>query len=69
VRAELLTRIGNESKCIPYQGTYESDRQYLPGQFCTYNGSVWHASVVTRQSPGNGSGDWTLAVKHGKDAR
>jgi hypothetical protein len=35
----------------------------------TFDGSVFHCNADTRASkPGNGSTDWSLAVKHGKDA-
>ena len=40
---------------------------YHEGNFVTYDGSIWHCNQETTQRPGSGP-DWTLAVKHGRDA-
>lgn len=71
LRADLELRLKalEESDAIPYQGTYENDRQYQRGQFVTFNGSLWHANKTTKQSPGSGSSDWQLAVKRGRDGK
>jgi hypothetical protein len=51
-----------------YCGTYESGREYRPGNFVTDNGSIWHCDKPTTTRPGDGD-CWTLAVKRGRDAR
>jgi hypothetical protein len=51
---------------MKYVGVWRTGLGYEPGSVATYNGSMWHANVVTTAKPGT-NGDWTLAVKHGKD--
>lgn len=50
-----------------YLGTWQPAGEYVRGNFCTYDGSVWHCNRTTTERPGAGNG-WTLAVKRGKDA-
>ena len=53
---------------LRYAGVWREGLGYEPGTFCTHGGSVWHCNATTTAKPG-ASDDWTLAVKHGKDAR
>ena len=51
-----------------YVGVWATGK-YYEGQFCTFDGSMWHCNVDgTEQRPGTGP-DWTLAIKRGQDAR
>jgi hypothetical protein len=50
-----------------YCGTWSADQVYFEGNFCTHDGSLWHANRQTTQQPGNGSPDFTLVAKRGKD--
>jgi hypothetical protein len=52
-----------------FQGVYVDGKIYERGDLVTVNGSMYHANVDTTARPGNGSKDWTLAVKRGKDDR
>jgi hypothetical protein len=53
---------------LKYVGVYSEATQYNPGEFATWDGSLWHCNASTRTKPGT-SADWTLSVKRGKDAR
>lgn len=51
-----------------YKGVW-SEGDYLSGDTVTWAGSLWHCNKDgTSTKPGDGSGDWTLAVKKGRDA-
>jgi hypothetical protein len=59
---------------LSYEGVWQQTTPYTPGQFVTFNGSVWHCeapSVGVR--PGSVRPDmspaWKLAVKCGQDLR
>jgi hypothetical protein len=54
---------------MQYRGTWEAGKQYVPGDFCTHGGSVWHCNSATLDRPGATPTSWTLAVKRGADAR
>ena len=51
-----------------YKGVWKDTEFYQCGNFVTFGGSIWHANAATHSKPG-ADRDWTLAVKHGKDAR
>lgn len=53
-----------------YRGVFKSDDPYHQGDTVTWAGSLWHCNVTgTKALPGDGSADWTLAVKKGRDGR
>ena len=52
-----------------YRGVFEAGRSYTRGDTVTLNGSMYHCNSATLARPGDGSGDWTLCVKHGRDGR
>lgn len=53
-----------------YRGVFKSDNPYYQGDTVTWAGSLWHCNVTgTKAQPGDGSSDWTLAVKKGRDGR
>jgi hypothetical protein len=59
-----------EARAIPkYLGVYRSGATYSEGSMVTRDGSVFHANKTTREMPGDGCQDWTLAVKHGERGR
>lgn len=58
----------NEQVRLPYQGVFADGKAYGAGDFVTHSGSLWHANIDTTERPGAG-GDWTLAVKRGRDAK
>jgi integrin beta 3 len=73
----LVFSRGDKRKEIPvifpamiYRGVFESGRDYARGDTVTLNGSLYHCNVAaTVARPGDGSADWTLSVKHGRDGR
>jgi hypothetical protein len=58
-----------ETRGIAWKGVWQPALQYKPGDLVTYDGSIFHANADTRAKPGNGSTDWTLAVKRGADGK
>lgn len=73
VIAERSSGEVNETKAlIPvqvYKGVF-TDAEYQQGDTATWAGSLWHCNVTgTKAKPGDGSGDWTLAVKKGRDGK
>lgn len=53
-----------------YKGVYRPDDSYTAHDTATWAGSLWHCNVTgTKAKPGDGSSDWTLAVKKGRDAK
>lgn len=54
-----------------YRGVHIPGRLYERGDCVTTQGSIFHCHADTTSSPGSVSGAaaWTLAVKHGRDAR
>jgi hypothetical protein len=73
----LVFSRGERRKEIPvtfpwmiYRGVFEAGRDYARGDTVTRNGSMYHCNVpATAAAPGDGSADWTLTVKHGRDGR
>lgn len=54
---------------LPYLGVYQEGKEYTAGQMATWGGSMWHCNALTTSKPGEGSKDWTLMVKRGRDGR
>jgi hypothetical protein len=52
-----------------YKGVYQPGSEYEPEDAVTYGGSVWRCKSATTAQPGNGSKDWMLIVKAGRDGR
>jgi hypothetical protein len=52
-----------------YQGVHKHGMKADKGDVVTYAGSLWIAKRATTAAPGNGSADWQLAVKRGKDGK
>jgi hypothetical protein len=52
-----------------YREVYRLDSPYEKGDCVSFGGSIWTALRDTAEKPGNGSKDWKLSVKHGRDGR
>jgi hypothetical protein len=52
-----------------YLGVYRLGRLYSEGSKVTHDGSLFIALKSTGEVPGNGSADWQLAVKRGRDGK
>lgn len=50
------------------RGVYRPETAYAKGDAVTYGGSVWIAQTETKARP-DGSADWRLAVKKGRDGK
>ena len=66
---ELRVKLLEQKGALEYAGTFEPGRQYVRGNFVTHFGSLWHCNGATKESPGGGSPNWTLAAKRGKDGK
>lgn len=65
-----LTEMVKELPIQIYRGVFKSEDPYHHGDTVTWAGSLWHCNVTgTKALPGDGSADWTLAVKKGRDGR
>ena len=52
-----------------YKGVF-AHGEHEQGDTVTWAGSLWHCNKTgTESKPGDGSADWTLAVKKGRDGR
>lgn len=67
---------GTQVKAFPfvlpylrYQGVFVEGKSYAIGDTVTWGGSTWHANQETTAKPGDGSRDWTLVVKRGRDGK
>jgi hypothetical protein len=53
-----------------HQGPWKEDADYIAGDTVSIGGSMWHCNVDgTKERPGEGSKDWTLCVKKGRDGK
>lgn len=50
-----------------YKGVYEAEAEYIKGDLVTWGGSIWHCNEKTTIRPREGTKEWTLAVKKGRD--
>lgn len=66
-RAEKAERLAAD---LRYRGVWREGVEYQAGNFVTSGGSMWHCNeALTKSKPGEGTGDWTLCVVHGRDAK
>lgn len=52
-----------------HRGVWIEGKAYEAGDVVTWAGSGWIAKTDTTQKPGDGSPDWLLAIKRGRDGR
>lgn len=50
-----------------YCGVFKAGDSYVPGDLVTWGGCLWHCDKETTGKPD--AGDWTLAVKKGRDGK
>jgi len=59
-----------EKRTIPkYLGVHKPGATYSEGSMVTRDGSIFYCNKTTTANPGDGSQDWTLAVKRGRDGK
>ena len=73
---EIKMARGDRSKSWPIvlpflkqQGVFRDGASYALGDVVTWGGSQWHCNEATSTKPGEGSKDWTLIVKRGRDGK
>jgi hypothetical protein len=54
---------------MQFVGAYDASKSYDVGDVVNHDGSGWHCNRTTQRRPGDGSGDWTLFVKRGRDGK
>lgn len=67
--AKFFTSTVNKSSDhgLQYRGIWREDATFLPGEFVTHGGSLWHSNIQSKgQRPGDGNLAWRLAVKSGQ---
>lgn len=62
-------RTAESQSLMRYRGVWLPDQEYVPGDFVTDQGSMWHCFQRTHARPGEAAKDWLLAVKRGRDGR
>lgn len=67
-RLEIRVSELEAQRSLKYLGVFKDGLDYLPGDFVTFAGSVWHCREATRDRPGS-SVCWQLAVKRGADGK
>lgn len=72
VKFERGSRVKTFPIRLPYmrhQGVYIEGKSYDIGDVVTWGGSQWHCQSATTAKPGEGSKDWVLVVKRGRDGK
>lgn len=72
IKAERGTLRKSWPIVLPFQrqkGVYVEGKTYAEGDLVTWGGSQFHANAETTAKPGEGSKDWTLVVKRGRDGK
>ena len=64
-----LAALEQRTEGFKYCDVWQERRQYEVGNFVTHGGSLWHCNRPTSRRPGDGTKDWTLAIKCGRDGR
>ncbi len=52
-----------------YKDVFDGAKTYAACDSVTYGGSMWIAKTATSAKPGEGSPDWTLAIKRGREGK
>jgi hypothetical protein len=69
-RGELVKEFPVSVPAMIYRGVFrENPDGYACGDLVTHGGSLWHCDAATMEKPGEGSKDWTLAAKRGRDGK
>jgi hypothetical protein len=53
---------------LSFVGQWQAGSVHVPGDICSYQGSMWHCWNVTSDQPGTTS-SWTECVRAGRDGR
>lgn len=69
VRGDEIKEAEMQVPVVLYRGIYHEEATYDAGDAVTWGGSLWIALRRTSAKPGDGSTDWRLAVKKGRDGR
>lgn len=54
---------------LEWKGVYQEGTSYDLGQMVFFAGASWHCNAPTTSKPMDGSKDWTLMVKRGRDGK
>jgi hypothetical protein len=52
-----------------YRGVWTEGTEYKQGNFCTFDGSLFHCNLPTKNRPGKDPVSWSLCVKRGTDGK
>jgi integrin beta 3 len=66
---ESVQRLELRLATMIYRGVFRDGETYQLGDTVTWAGSLWHCNAPTGAKPGDGSKDWTLTVKKGRDGK
>jgi hypothetical protein len=67
--APLQKRIEElENRPFKFVGVWTQGMELVPGNVCSYAGSMWHCNEPTTSKPGTGP-EFSLCVKRGRDGK
>jgi len=64
---DITHSVEHQLDVMIYRGVFRDGDGYLPGDTCTWAGSLWHCDEPTTEKPGEGSKAWKLVAKRGRD--
>ncbi|NLS07614.1 hypothetical protein HGP14_30590 [Rhizobium sp. P32RR-XVIII] len=68
-RGDLSYKVELGFPVMLYRGVFKDGQPYEQGDTVTWAGSLWHCDKNTSEKPGDGSKDWTLCAKKGRDGK
>jgi hypothetical protein len=57
-----------ENRPFKFVGVWTQGMELVPGNVCSYAGSMWHCNEPTSSKPGTGP-EFSLCVKRGRDGK
>jgi hypothetical protein len=69
VKGDRVKEFALSIPAMIYKGVYLEGQTYVRGDVVTWGGSTWHTETDTTTKPGDGSKDYRLMVKRGRDGK
>lgn len=69
IKGDKIKEFPIQIPALIYRGVFTDGKTYEVGDVSTWAGSTWHCQKATVSKPGEGSADWQLVTKRGRDGR
>lgn len=66
---DIKHTVEHQLDTLIYRGVFKGGETYQPGDTVSFGGGLWHCDKDTTARPGEGSEDWTLAVRRGREGK